>query len=318
MKFILIVLTASILEFWFQERWIKRLTTWKVTLIQKKYGPQCHIETKSTTPSMGGVVFLVISLVTIPLIGGGAFDDWLELAGLWFFPVVAACIGFVDDWIKFRMKSSEGLASIYKLVAQIIVVIPWAYWVAVSRGISIWPGVEMSAWCAAPLVAFLSIGMLNAVNVTDGLDGLAAGSCVISLLGALIWLPLEDTFFYAALTGLSMCVAFLWHNAHPAKVFMGDVGSHFLAGMLISLCVYSDCLIALIPLGFLFGIEILSVAAQLVAIYGYKRKLFLMSPIHHHFELKGWSEPQIVTRFWMIHGLGLTMTAIFITGLFAG
>ena len=98
---------------------------------------------------------------------------------------------------------------------------------------------------------------------------------------------------------------------------MGDVGSHFLAGMLISLCVYGDCLLALIPLGFLFGLEIFSVAAQLVAIYGYKRKLFLMSPIHHHFELLGWSETQIVMRFWLVHAAGMTIIAIFIARLFS-
>lgn len=317
MKFIFVLVVIAALEIWLQEKWIARLKIWRVIQIQKIYGPRSHIETKSATPSMGGVVFLPVALLSIPLTAGLSGGDWVELAGLWFFPIGAACIGFIDDWIKFRMKSSEGFASIYKLAAQILVVVPWAYWTAVYRGISLWPGIELPAWFSVPFMVFLTIGMLNAVNVTDGLDGLAAGACSISLLGALIWLPLEDPVYYAALTGLVLCASFLWHNAHPARVFMGDVGSHFLAGMLISLCVYGDCLLALIPLGFLFGLEIFSVAAQLVAIYGYKRKLFLMSPIHHHFELLGWSETQIVIRFWLVHAAGMTIIAIFIARLFS-
>ena len=317
MIFILVILLVAALEIWLQEKWIGMLKRWRVIQIQKAYGPQSHIETKSSTPSMGGVVFIIVSICTIPLVGGTSMEDWFELAGLWFFPIGASCIGFIDDWIKFRMKSSEGFASLYKLAAQILVVVPWSYWTAVSRGISLWPGIEIPAWFSVPLMVFVTIGMLNAVNVTDGLDGLAAGSCSISLLGALIWLPLEDPVFYAALAGLSMCLAFLWHNAHPAKVFMGDVGSHFLAGMLISLCVYGDCLLALIPLGFIFAVEICSVVIQLTAIYAYKTKVFLMSPLHHHFELLGWSETQIVTRFWVVHGTGLTILAVLITGVFA-
>lgn len=317
MTFVVVIAVVMALEIWLQERWIGKLQQWRVTLIQKAYGPKSHIATKSSTPSMGGVVFIPVALVTIPLIGGFSLDALSELGLLWLFPFGAAAIGFADDWIKFRMKSSEGFASIYKLVAQIVLVIPWAYWTSVYHGISLWPGIELPVWLAVPVIMLLSIGVLNAVNVTDGLDGLATGACILSLLGALIWLPLDDAIFYSVLAALALCTAFLWHNAYPAKIFMGDVGSHFLAGMLISFCVYGDCLIALLPLGFLFGLEIASVAIQLVAIHGYKRKVFLMSPMHHHFELLGWSETQIVARFWIIHGVGLTLLATIITWLFS-
>ncbi|HCL79832.1 MAG TPA: phospho-N-acetylmuramoyl-pentapeptide-transferase, partial [Synergistaceae bacterium] len=180
MKFVVVIAVVMALEIWLQERWIGKLHQWRVTLIQKAYGPRNHIATKSSTPSMGGVVFIPVALVTIPLIGGLSLDVWSELGALWLLPLGAAAIGFADDWIKFRMKSSEGFASIYKLVAQIVLVIPWAYWTSVYHGISLWPGIELPVWLAVPVIMFLSIGVLNAVNVTDGLDGLAAGACILS------------------------------------------------------------------------------------------------------------------------------------------
>lgn len=317
MKFVFVFLTALILEVFLQSRWISAMKRWRVNLIQKAYGPQSHIETKSSTPSMGGVVFTTVALFSVILIGVFVSGGWNDLASFWFFPAGAAAIGFIDDWIKFRMKSSEGFPSLYKLGAQVLLAVPWCIWMALSKGgISLWPGMILPVWISVPLTSFLAIGMLNAVNVTDGLDGLAAGAGVISMAGALVWLPLADPFFYSGLAGISIYTGFLWHNAHPAKIFMGDVGSHFLAGLIISLAVCGDCLAAVIPLGFLFGIEILSVSAQLIAIYGFKKKIFLMSPIHHHFELLGWGETQIVTRFLVIHGVGLTVAASLLSGVF--
>ncbi len=317
MKIIAIILFVVALEIGLQELWIQKLQRWQAQFVQKAYGPQNHIVTKSSTPSMGGVVFIPVVLATIPLIAGTSPEEWRTLAMLWLFPFGAALIGFIDDWIKFRTRSSEGFASIYKLVAQILLVVPWSYWTSVYHGISLWPGIELPVWLAVPTIMFLSLGVLNAVNVTDGLDGLATGACILSLLGAILWLPFEAPIFYSVLAAIALCAAFLWHNAYPAKIFMGDTGSHFLAGMLVSFCVYGDCLIAIIPLGFLFGLEIASVAIQLIAIHRYKRKVFLMSPVHHHFELLGWSETQIVARFWIVHGIGLTVLATLIMWIFA-
>lgn len=295
--------------------WIARLHQWRVVQIQKSYGLQSHIETKSSTPSMGGVVFLLIGIAS--LLPEAVFSETrLSNAALfWILPLGSASIGFIDDWIKLTRKSSEGFPSLYKLAAQILLTVPWSYWIVFSQGLSLWPGVVVPALLAVPLLTIVSIGMLNAVNVTDGLDGLAAGAALFSFIGAIVLLPLESFLLYPALAGSALCAGFLWHNAHPAKVFMGDIGSHFLAGMLVALCAHSEYFIAVIPLGFLFGVEIVSVAMQLIAIHCFKRKVFRMSPLHHHFELLGWSETQIVTRFWIIHGAGLAFLALFVQGI---
>ena len=259
---------------------------------------------------MGGVVFLLVGLASIFFTTLFSDTTILDAALFWVLPFGAAGIGFIDDWMKFTRKSSEGFPSLYKLGAQILLTVPWACWIALSQGIFLWPGFELPAVVSVPLLVVLSIGVMNAVNVTDGLDGLAAGASLISFIGAMLWLPLSTPLLYAALTGCAICSGFLWHNAHPAKVFMGDIGAHFLAGILVALCVHSRFLIALFPLGFLFGVEIVSVAIQLISIHFFKRKVFRMSPLHHHFELLGWSETQIVTRFWITHGAGLTLLAI--------
>lgn len=315
MKFVFVLLSVMLIEISLQSWLIGALNRKRVTLAQKTYGVQSRILTKSSTPSMGGVVFVAGALLSIPLAGGFSHSAWREAALFWFFPVLAAAIGFADDWVKFVRSSSEGFPSLYKLAAQAAIVLPWTGWIAFSKGISLWPGFTLNPWIGTILGAFLAIGMLNAVNVTDGLDGLAAGSAVFSLAGALILLPLEGPAFYAVLSGLALCGGFLWHNAYPARVFMGDVGSHFIAGLITSAVFWGDYLIALVPLGFIFGLEILSVSVQLIAIYGFKTKVFLMSPVHHHFELLGWSENIIVTRFWLVHGAGMAVCGALFSSL---
>ncbi|MEN6622006.1 MAG: phospho-N-acetylmuramoyl-pentapeptide-transferase [Smithella sp.] len=282
-----------------------------VTLVQKQYGVKSHIYSKSSTPSMGGLVFIAVSILSIPIISGFSYEVWVELTGLWSLPIFVSLVGFVDDWIKYRFRSSEGFRSIYKLMVQIVIILPWSFWVAFSRGISIWPGLEIPPIFAVPLIVLFSVGVLNAVNVTDGLDGLAAGLCSISMASMLIWLTMDNEIYLASITGLCICLGFLWYNANPALIFMGDVGSHFLGGMLVSFCVYSDCFIAIIPVCFMFGLEILSVAIQLISIHKFKKKIFLMSPIHHHFEILGWKENHIVIRFIIVHILGIfTITSL--------
>lgn len=298
--FVIILISSVILE----KDWIQRSRRWHMTQVQKEYGPQLHVETKGKTPSMGGVMFPVASLIAIVLMTFMGWGTWGNLLKLWVLPWGAALIGFADDWLKFKSRSSEGLSSLSKLAAQILLVIPWSALIVLKHGIFLWPGMGLSWWLAVPLLAFITIGMLNAVNVTDGLDGLAIGATIISIVAFLVWISGDNLVRGCALATLAMCVAFLWYNANPASVFMGDVGSHFLAGILVSLCVFSNFLIAIVPLGFLFGIEILSVSIQLIAIHKFKRKVFRMSPLHHHFELLGWSENQIVTRFWLIHSIG--------------
>jgi phospho-N-acetylmuramoyl-pentapeptide-transferase len=222
-------------------------------------------------------------------------------------PLGGALVGFIDDWLKFSRSSSEGLSSWHKLICQVAIVVPWALWVQFSVGIFLFPGLKLGTVAGSGLLVFLSVGFLNAVNITDGLDGLAAGCSLISFAAALLWLGPE--IFPLCVIGLGITGGFLWHNCHPAKVFMGDVGAHFLGGILISIAIWSHYLAALFPLAFMFGIETLSVILQLTSLKLRKKRLFRMSPIHHHFELVGWSEPQVVARFWLIHASGLALLA---------
>lgn len=300
-----------------QHYWIEYLKSMNFKQVQKVYGPAQYIQNdKGSTPSMGGVIFCFIAFVSIPfnMMSGISFLHQVEI---WSLPLMCAFIGFLDDWIKYMRESSEGFSSIIKLFFQIFVALVWSVWIYTQYGLYLFPDIQIqNPFVAISLLVFFTTGIMNAVNVTDGLDGLAAGSSVISLITVLIFLPLRPLPMSMTITGLAILTAFMWHNAHPAKIFMGDIGSHFIAGLIITLCVYSKTLIAIIPLGFIFGLEILSVCFQLTGIYFLKHKFFLMSPFHHHFELKGWSESQIVTRFWVIHSIGLISIAYFINLIF--
>jgi len=137
MKFIFIFSVVIVLEIFLQSRWIRALNRRQVTLAQKAYGIQSHMETKSSTPSMGGIVFIAAALASIPLAGGFSDAAPGELGLFWFFPILSAAVGFADDWIKFSEKSSEGFPSLYKLAAQLLIVLPWVMWIVLSRGISL-------------------------------------------------------------------------------------------------------------------------------------------------------------------------------------
>jgi phospho-N-acetylmuramoyl-pentapeptide-transferase len=226
------------------------------------------------------------------------------------YPALSAFVGLADDFLKSGRRSSEGLRSLQKLFLQIAVTVPWAC-AAASDGVYLLPWLMIGPSIGIPLLVFLGVGLQNAVNVTDGLDGLAGGAIAISLASVPLWSG-TDSAVSAAAIGLAVILAFLWHNANPAQVFMGDVGSHLWAGLLISLCVEARSLLCIFPMAFIFGVEIVTVAVQIVAIRKFGRKVFRMSPLHHHFELLGWSEPKIVSRFWLAHTVGMTMTMVFI------
>ncbi|MDD4364231.1 MAG: phospho-N-acetylmuramoyl-pentapeptide-transferase [Synergistales bacterium] len=287
-----------------QETWIHFLKRIKAAQTLKSYGPKRHLESKKGTPTMGGVLFPITFALGAFLVCRPLGLSGQELLLLFSLPTAVALIGFIDDWLKFKRTSSEGLRSLQKLSLQILFSLPWTLWICLGRKFYLWPDVALSPWLGVPLLLFLTVGVLNAVNITDGLDGLASGAFALSMGGGacLLGNPWATLCFCGAVTVL----AFLWHTGYPAKVFMGDVGAHFLGGLLITLCVLSDRTVALFPLGFLFGLEALSVVIQLVSIWVRGKKVFLMSPIHHHFELKGWSETEIVTRFWLIHFVGMT------------
>ena len=182
-------------------------------------------------------------------------------------------------------------------------------------GLTFLPGFVLSPTVAAIVLTILGVGILNAVNVTDGLDGLATGAMCISL-GAAYFLIRGSSVMLSIIVLLGALLAFLWDNSNPARVFMGDVGAHFLGAFLINLCVHSGQLGLVFPLAFLFGIELITVAIQIIAIRGFKRKVFLMSPLHHHFEMLGWSEVRIVVRFWILHLVGILTTLTLLRFIF--
>ena len=263
---------------------------------QKSYGPMIDAESKASTPSMGGIVFIVISILLCTF-GDGDNKIWL-------FAAACGSVGLIDDGLKFFKHSSEGLTSLKKLRLQIVVSSIYAVFASVNCDINLWSGISSPAWASIPLVIFFSVGLQNAVNVTDGLDGLAAGTVSLSL-AAMAFLMGELNYDTAAALGLTL--GFLWHNSPPAKVFMGDVGSHFLAGLLFALILFNGSILLLLPLSFLFGIEIITVAIQIFSIRKFKRKIFKMAPLHHHFQLLGWKETLIVNRFYIIHICGMAV-----------
>jgi phospho-N-acetylmuramoyl-pentapeptide-transferase len=289
------------IEIALQSLWIRKQLKWNVLNKQKDYGPQIDVEIKERTSTMGGLVFILLALAAA--MAENTAEGW----GMWTLPLLCGLIGLADDWMKFARISSEGFSSLRKLSVQIAVLTGWSLFYLRRWDVMWWPGWICPKWIALPLLIFLGVGLLNAINVTDGLDGLAAGCMVISLTVLLMWLRPEGMPLIRLAVSLGVSLGFLWHNFAPASVFMGDSGAHFLGGMLFSLAIQNGFLLALFPLSFLFGLEIISVAVQIVSIRKYRKKIFLMAPLHHHFQKMGWSDTKIVGKFWLVHLLGLTL-----------
>jgi len=311
-----LLLVVMFLEVLMQELWIRFLQKRQVSQILKEYGPQSHIENKKGTPTMGGVVFLVIAISSGALLwmtGSWSGRDAFAVLG---FPIAGGLIGLADDLLKHSRRSSEGFRSLQKLFLQLSAGLIWAGFYMADGKFGVLPGVF---WGGVPgyfALVFILVGALNAVNITDGLDGLASGSCAISFLGFLVLAPGNTAAYAGALIGLGLSVGFLRHNIKPARVFMGDSGSHFLGGLLVSICISGDLALLILPLGFLMGVEVVSVMIQIVAIRGFGKKVFRMSPIHHHFEMIGWSENRVVISFWVFHLIGLTLLSLILVILF--
>lgn len=282
----------------------------------REEGPAEHHE-KAGTPTMGGlIIFLAISIPFIAL----SDRDPASLAVL---GVALGCalIGFVDDFLKLVKRRSLGLSARWKLLFQLGLAIG-LWWVA-RYEVGLAPQLQIRiADATVPLsdglyllFIFLVIaGSSNAVNLTDGLDGLAAGCCGIVLLAytAITFITGEQenlSMLSACLVGA--CIGFLWFNAFPASIFMGDTGSLGLGGAIGALAVMTQTEILLILIGGIFVIEALSVALQVAFFKLFQRRILLMAPVHHHFELMGWSETKIMLRFWIIaavcSGIGFTL-----------
>ncbi len=290
-------------------------------------GPAWH-KSKQGTPTMGGLIFMLASaaaLVAAVLVSQFFLpiklfsDSWSDaaktklVAGV----LLALCsggIGFLDDYIKVVKKRNLGLTSIQKLLAQLLVGAGYAVSVYMSGGTAVdvpFIGlVDFGIWFI-PFAVFVVVAALNAVNLTDGIDGLCGS---VSLIACLFFLTVSGQYIGQGLTAAAVAGAiagFLLWNLHPAKVFMGDTGSLFLGGALAALAFGINQPILLVPVGLVYIAETLSVMLQVTYFkLTHGKRLFKMSPLHHHFEMCGWSENKIVVVFSVVTLLGCGLAAL--------
>ena len=238
-------------------------------------------------------------------------DFSLDSFIFWSLPILSGLIGFIDDWLKFRTHTSEGFSSLAKLRVQLMLCALWVVGVFIRGNLGLWPGIwDAGGWLAIPVAFLIVAGTINAVNITDGLDGLAGGSFLISLGVMLILIPSNALNERIMIQLFAMVAGFMIFNIRPAKTFMGDTGSHFLGGALAALCVMNGRTLAVIPAGFIFIIEMLSSAIQIFTIRKLNRKIFLMAPLHHHYQKAGFDETAVTLRFWIAHAVGAVLLAL--------
>src|SRR5918996_170106 len=282
----------------------------------REEGPEEHHE-KAGTPTMGGLI--VFTAISIPYL---VLSD-RDVASLAVFGVAigTAALGFADDITKLAKRRSLGLSARWKLGFQFLLAIGLYYVAREEVGLESVVELRISDaqidipdWGYLLLIYLVIAGASNAVNLTDGLDGLAAGCCAIVLLAytAITFVTNEQenlALLSACLVGA--CVGFLWFNAFPASIFMGDTGSLGLGGAIGALAVMTQTEVLLIIIGGIFVLEALSVAVQVISFKLTRRRVFLMAPVHHHFELLAWSETKIMLRFWIVAavcaGIGYTL-----------
>ncbi|WP_067838838.1 phospho-N-acetylmuramoyl-pentapeptide-transferase [Amphibacillus sediminis] len=275
----------------------------------REEGPQSHMK-KTGTPTMGGIMIILSIVITTLMMYHRLVDQPLSTDLLLILLVLIGygLLGFIDDFIKVVLKRNLGLTSKQKLFGQLVIAIVFYLILRtgeISTALAI-PGtsIEIELGFLYPILVILMIvGTSNAVNLTDGLDGLVSGTAVIAFgaLAILAWsvsIHLETAIFSLAVVGALL--GFLMFNAHPAKVFMGDTGSLALGGSLAAVAILLQAEILLVIIGGVFVLETLSVMIQVVSYKTRGKRVFLMSPLHHHYELKGWSEWRVVMTFWLV------------------
>jgi phospho-N-acetylmuramoyl-pentapeptide-transferase len=269
----------------------------------REEGPRGH-QTKAGTPTMGGIIiFLAIAVPYVLL----SKRDWQSI-GVFIAAIGCALLGFADDYTKIVKRRSLGLRARTKLVITILISVA-LWWIATQKaGVS--STIKLRIVDASvdlgplfPVFIYLVVaGTTTAVNFTDGLDGLAAGCAAIVLLTYLGITFIIGQRDLALLAGCLVggCIGFLWFNSFPASIFMGDTGSLGLGGAIAGLAVMTDTEVLLLLLGGIFVMEVLSVVIQVFSFQVFRKRVFLMAPIHHHFELQAWSETKIILRFWIV------------------
>ena len=272
---------------------------------------------KEGPPTMGGLIFIIPTVVaTLALILTGKIPYTSNLGIVLLVFLGYACIGFIDDFLSIRKGDNEGLTTYQKLFMQVLIAIGFFYIYMRSGGQTSWVvgtlhiDIEMG-WLYGLFILFVLVGASNAVNLTDGLDGLAGGLSAIAFIAfSLISLMVgfEDIgIFSLILTG--SLLGFLIYNTYPAKIFMGDTGSLALGGVMGAIAILTHRELTLLVVASVFVIETLSVIIQTFWVQVFHKKVFLMTPLHHHFEKLGWKETDIVKLFWVV-GLILSMAGI--------
>lgn len=318
----LVTITTLVIVLLIGPKMIRKLSYYQVGQVVRNDGPQTHLS-KSGTPTMGGALMLMAITIGILLWGNlSNIYTWILLAALLGF----GAIGWMDDYIKLRLKNSQGLKARWKYLWQSIlgIAIAAVLYIHASSPAEInllIPYIkDKSIYLGAGYLLvsyFVIVGSSNAVNLTDGLDGLAimptvmvagglavfaylSGNIEFSKYLAIPYIPGagEAAVFGAAIIGAGL--GFLWFNTYPAQVFMGDVGALGLGAALGTLAVISRQEIVLFIMGGIFVIETVSVILQVASFKLTGKRLFRMAPLHHHFELKGWPEPRVIVRFWII------------------
>ncbi len=284
----------------------------------REEGPEHH-SVKQGTPTMGGLLIVLAAAVAFL-----ATSDY-TVPALSIFGTAVACgaIGFLDDWFKVSHRRSLGLSARWKMALLLAITVAVgfaAHHQRLSHSVFV-PIVNTHVslgWGWYVLVFFVIAGTVNGVNLTDGLDGLAAGTSIIALFtltamavtiyirsrgptGYRIENRLDVAYIGAALIGAA--IGFLWFNAFPAEVFMGDTGAMAMGGAIAAMTIFLQVDLLLLLVGGIFAIEALSVMLQVISFKYWGRRVFLMAPIHHHFEMKAWSETKIMVRFWIVTGI---------------
>jgi phospho-N-acetylmuramoyl-pentapeptide-transferase len=283
----------------------------------REEGPKSH-QKKSGTPTMGGVMILLSVIVTTMVMTGKFAEPTVKTYLLLLVTFGFGLLGFLDDFIKVVMKRNLGLTSRQKLIGQIIISAIF-YFIFKQNEFSTEVAIPLTdisfdlGWFYFLFVTFWLVGFSNAVNLTDGLDGLVSGTSAIAF-GAFAVLAWSLSQFEIAIFSVSVVGAvlgFLVFNAHPAKVFMGDTGSLALGGAIATVAILLKLEILLIIIGFVFVMETLSVILQVISFKTTGKRIFRMSPLHHHYELVGWSEWRVVVTFWSV-GLLCAILGIYI------
>lgn len=328
---VVFALVASALLF---PLWIRLLRVRNIGQQVRADGPQGHL-VKQGTPTMGGVLILVVVTVTFFLMGTPTRASILALGAT----LACGALGFIDDWSKVSHERSLGLRPRAKLLWQAVISVVFCLLAVNWAGIETWVQIPLTdarlemgvltttvplgddmvmliPWLYVGFVLVMIMGMSNAVNLTDGLDGLAAGTVMIVALAfagiAYRQNTLENALFGAAIAGA--CIGFLWYNSYPADIFMGDTGSLGLGAAVAAMAVTTKTELFLLIIGGIYVVETLSVILQVASFKLTGKRIFRMAPIHHHFEMVGWSETKVMVRFWIVTGIlaGLGFAIYFI------